>query len=330
MVLMPVMFPVPISETMVETLPATVVTSDQLMVSVLAFTASVIAPREVDAVRVLALMEAMAAATCALVLVLTPPMSEPRDVEAFRMEASVLEFTLAVPAVMAAAIEVDAVVRLAAVARAPAVRVASVRFRVPYVQTSAAVMDPPPTVETATLRLSTRCLPTVPAPESVEVATFQTSAATVPNEVRVRVPCDQTAVGMVAKSDDEAVKMDALVLVLIVVTAPAIEAASEVDAVAMVPAVEAVPAEMAEPREVDAVRMDALVLALTLVVPAEIATARDDEAFEILEATAAMSVQRMVSVFVLIPVTSAQAMVSVLVLMPVTSTHDMVSVLALI
>jgi hypothetical protein len=65
----------------------------------------------------------------------------------------------------------------------------------------------------------TSCFPAVPAPVKVEVATPQTSEAMVPNEVRVRDVEDQTDVGMVAKSDEEAVRTVALVLLLIVVTA---------------------------------------------------------------------------------------------------------------
>jgi hypothetical protein len=122
-----------------------------------------------------------------------------------------------VSADIAAAIEVEAVVRLATVASDPAVRVASVRLRVAYDQMEASVSPPLPTVETATSRLSTKCLPTVPAPVRVEVATFQTSAARVPNEVRVRVVLAQTATGMVATSDEEAVRTVAVVFALIAV-----------------------------------------------------------------------------------------------------------------
>jgi hypothetical protein len=217
LVLIPVMFPVPISVMRVATLPWIAVTFVQSMVSVLALTARVTAPREVDATSVLLLMAVMAAATCAFVLVLTPPMREPMEVDAVRMDAAVD----AVPAEIAEAILVDAVVTLAAVAREPAESVASVRFLVPYDQMDASVRELPPRVETATSRLSTICLPTVPTPFRVEVATFQTSAASVPKDVSVRVPVDQTLVGMVARSEVDAVRTVALVLALMVEMAAA-------------------------------------------------------------------------------------------------------------
>ena len=118
----------------------------------------------------------------------------------------------------------------------------------------------------------TRCLPTVPAPFRVEVATVHTSAARVPNDESVRVVLAHTAVGIVATRDEEAVSTVALVLLLIVVIAEAI-----------VPAVETVPAviaeardeealdtrllvpPMSEPTDVDAASIDALVLLLTAV-----------------------------------------------------------------
>ena len=53
-----------------------------------------------------------------------------------------------------------------------------------------------------------------PAPVRVRVPFVQTSATKVPKDDRVRPEADQIAVGRVAKSDDEAVKMALLVLVL--------------------------------------------------------------------------------------------------------------------
>ena len=94
---------------------------------------------------------------------------------------------LAVPAVIAEASDVEAVVTLAAVAREPLVRVASVRLRVPYDQTSEAVRVEPREV-------------------SVRVPFVHTSAANVPKVVRERDPLAQTAVGMVAASEVEAVR----------------------------------------------------------------------------------------------------------------------------
>ena len=48
--------------------------------------------------------------------------------------------------------------------------------------------------------------PVVPAVVRVDVATFHTSAASVPNVVRERVELAQTAVGIVEANEDEAVK----------------------------------------------------------------------------------------------------------------------------
>mgnify|MGYP000440957184 CR=1 FL=1 len=79
--------------------------------------------------------------------------------------------------------------------------------------------EPPPIEETATSRFVTICFPTVPAPFNVFVATFQTSAASVPNDESVRVLLAQTAVGMVAARDELAVRTVELVFELIVETA---------------------------------------------------------------------------------------------------------------
>ena len=115
-------------------------------------------------------------------------MSAGRD-EVREEEAEVTTaFVLAVPAVIAEAREVEAVVTSDCRARAPEVSVASVKSLTPYVQTSAAVM-PRPT-------------PLV----SVLVPLFHTSAARVPKVVRDLAVLAQTAVGMVARSDVEAVR----------------------------------------------------------------------------------------------------------------------------
>ena len=94
-------------------------------------------------------------------------------------------------ALTTAAIEEDAVVRFAAVASEPVSSVESESLRVAYDQTSAAVILPPEV--------------------SVRVPLAQTSETSVPNVVSDRVPELQTAVGMVAARDDEAVKMSACV-----------------------------------------------------------------------------------------------------------------------
>jgi hypothetical protein len=57
----------------------------------------------------------------------------------------------------------------------------------------------------------TNCFPAVPAAVKVEVAIFQTSAARLPKVVRLLVPFAHTAVGMVAASDEEAVRTSACV-----------------------------------------------------------------------------------------------------------------------
>ena len=113
---------------------------------------------------------------------------EPIEVEAFKTAELVFVLTEAVPTVMADARELEAVVTSDCRARAPEVSVASVKSLTPYVQTSAAVM-PRPT-------------PLV----SVLVPLFHTSAARVPKVVRDLAVLAQTAVGMVARSDVEAVR----------------------------------------------------------------------------------------------------------------------------
>ena len=99
-----------------------------------------------------------------------------RDVEAVRTVALVLEFTLAVPAVIADASEVEAVVTSDVRANDPEVRVLSVRLRVAKVQTSDAVIEPD---------------------VRVRVPLVQTSDAKVPKVVRLRVGLAQNAPGSV-------------------------------------------------------------------------------------------------------------------------------------
>jgi hypothetical protein len=138
-----------------------------------------------------------------------------RDVEAFKTVALVLAFTTE-------AIEDDAVVRLARVARDPEESVASVRLRVANDHTCDAVRFELPV---------DRVRPILPGVVRVDVATFHTSAASVPKVVRERVAEDQTLRGMVEAREVEAVRTIASVWVLMVDIAlvmllltPAIEA----------------------------------------------------------------------------------------------------------
>ena len=125
--------------------------------------------------------------------------------------------------------------------------VASVRFRVAYVQTSEAVSVEPDV--------------------SVRVPLVQTSATNVPKVERLLVVADQTADGIVERSDVEAVRTVELVLALMVLTALATVAVifaftlvpTEVDAVVIAEANEEEALLIAEPIEEEAL----LVLALT-------------------------------------------------------------------
>jgi hypothetical protein len=202
------------------------------------------------------------------------------DVEAFNTVAFVFALTEAVPAEMFAAIEDDAASTVALVlaftaviieddadvtsdlsANDPDVSVASVRFRVPYVQTSDAVIPD--------------------ALVSVRVLFSQTSAARVPNVVRDRAPEAQTAVGMVEASEVDAFRTVAFVLVLIVVTAfeievltATIDAPSDDEAESMFAFVVTIEAAS----DVDAARTVAFVFAFTEAVPAVMFAARLVEA----------------------------------------------------
>jgi hypothetical protein len=135
--------------------------------------------------------------------------AEASEVDAF--VTAVLTFEIAV------AIEDDADVTSDCNASVPEVSVPAVSVRVPNDQTSAAVKLEPPPIEPVA-----NTFPIVPAVVKVDVATFQTSDANVPNDVRVREADDQTARGIVAANEVEAVRTVALVLALIVVTAAAI------------------------------------------------------------------------------------------------------------
>ena len=106
---------------------------------------------------------------------------------------------------------VSAVETFAAVAKEPEVNDASVRLRVLYVHTSEAVRVEPREVR-------------------VRVVFPHTSATSVPNVVRERDPDDHTAVGIVEARLVEAVRTVVFVLVLIVLTAVAIEAFNDDDA----------------------------------------------------------------------------------------------------
>jgi hypothetical protein len=126
----------------------------------------------------------------------------PREVEAVRIEEFVFAFTSVVTFEIELPSDEEAVVTSDCKARAPVERVPSVKFLVPYVQTSEAVSVEPRLV-------------------SVRVPFVHTSAARVPNVVRDRVVALHTEVGIVARSEVEAVSTVELVLVLIVVIAEA-------------------------------------------------------------------------------------------------------------
>ena len=163
--------------------------------------------------------------------------------------------------------EVEAVVKLESVAKEPESKVPEVRFLVAYDQTSEALI-PPPEV-------------------SVRVPFVHTSAARVPKVVSDLAVFAHTPVGMVARSDVDAVRTVALVLLLMVETAEEIWElvlvlmfeANDVEAartVALVLELTAdVPAAMREPTEVEALRTAVLVLPLTT-------AAIDDEAVLVL------------------------------------------------
>ena len=124
--------------------------------------------------------------------------------------AVIFPAVLAVPAVIADAKLVEALVTSDCTASEPDERPAPVRVLEPKLQICEAVRLELP-VE--------RARPMVPLFVSVEVATFQTSAASVPNVVSERVPADQTAAGMVDANEVEAVRTVASVWVLIVLIA---------------------------------------------------------------------------------------------------------------
>ena len=155
---------------------------------------------------------------------------------------------------------------------------------------------PPPIVDDFTSRFVTTCDPTDPDVIRVEVATFHTSAAKVPNVVRLRVADAQTFTGIVAASEVEAVSTVALVLLLIVVMAaeicelvlvltpasvvPSDDEAARIFELAVVMLVFAVASVL--PNEVEAARTAAFVFALMPVDTPAIEAPSDVDAFEIL------------------------------------------------
>ena len=146
-------------------------------------------PRDVEAASIVAFV-------LSLIPEDMPAIPAPNDVEAVSIALFVFELTLAVPAAICEPIELEAVVMSDCSAREPEVKVPSVRLRVAYVQTSEAV----------------NVLPDV----RVLVPFVHTSAANVPNVVKERLVLAQTAVGIVARSDVEAVNTVAFVFAFIV------------------------------------------------------------------------------------------------------------------
>jgi len=179
-----------------------------------------------------------------------------------------LLLTAAVPAEIAAASDVEAFVTSDCRASDPDERPAPVSVRVPKLQTPDAV--------NWFAEFVARTLPMVPAPVSVDVATFQTSDANVPNDVRVREADDQTARGIVAANEVEAVRTVAFVFASIVDTAKVIWLFVFV----LIFVATDVEAAVISAASVDvAVFTMLLVFALTALVPALIADASDVEAF---------------------------------------------------
>ena len=160
----------------------------------------------------------------------------PLTTAAIELEA-VFKFVLTVPICVlvlpltTAAIDELAVVRSDCNARAPTPSVPAVSVRAEYVQTPAA--------SSVLFAKPETCFPTEPAVVSVDVATFQMSAVSVPNVVSERMPLVQTLSGIVAANDEEAVRTVLFVLVLIVVIAllivPLTTAAIDEDAVLRLP-----------------------------------------------------------------------------------------------
>lgn len=176
---------------------------------------------------------------------------------------------------MAEAMELDAVDKVPFIvavllvtsdckASEPVLSPAPVRFRDPNVQISRAEI----------LDAVASCLPIVPGDVRVDDATFQTSAARVPKEESVLPEVDQTLAGIVAKSEEDAVRTVALVLLLIVVTAD--ETCEFVLAFTSVVTL-AIPVAS----DVEAFKIEALVLALTSVVTFAIPVPNEVEALSI-------------------------------------------------
>jgi hypothetical protein len=219
------------------------------------FTVAMFAARLVEAFETVAFVFALTAVVSAAIRAAS-------DVDAARTVAFVFELTEAVSPVIAAARLVDAELTSDLSANDPADRVASVRFRVPYVHTSDAVIPA--------------------ALVSVRVLFNHTSAASEPKVVSDRAPDDQTASGIVAARLVEAFNTVEFVFELIVVTAFEMLAESEVDALSTVLFVfvftAAVPAVIFAESDVEAASTAEFVFALTEVVSAEMREASEDEA----------------------------------------------------
>jgi hypothetical protein len=160
--------------------------------------------------------EATTAFVFAFTLVFPDAMTAANEVDADSTVAFVFAFTEEATeddaAVIALVIEVEADVTSDWSARVPDESVPAVKVRLAKLHTCVAVK---------LLLFVASTFPIVPVPVKVDVATFHTSAARVPNVVRDRVAFAQTANGIVAASEVEAVNTVAFVLLLMVVIAEA-------------------------------------------------------------------------------------------------------------
>ena len=201
--------------------------------------------------------------------------------EALLTAVFVFAFTAVFPVEIASASDDDAFVTSDCTANDPELSPAPVRVREPKVQTCDAVSP---------VAFVASCRPIDPGVVNVDVATFHTSAASVPNVVSEREADDQTLSGIVAARDVDAVNTVAFVLLLMVVTAEVIWlfvlafilAASEVLAERTAAFVFVLTAPVlfvtARARADDAFPTTVLVFELTAVFPFEIASASADEA----------------------------------------------------
>lgn len=131
-----------------------------------------------------------------------PRICPERDEEADVTEAMIVDVAVAIRASVLALMLVSM-----SVASVPN----DVKVRVPYVQISAAVTPPLPTVLTGTFRLSTINLPIDPTVKKVDVAAFHTSAAEISFNALISPVSDVEALkilvlvrAIAAPSDDEA------------------------------------------------------------------------------------------------------------------------------